>query len=391
MKAPPPATSLFAGDREIASLDGWRAAAIAIVFLGHAGLGHIVPGGLGVSLFFFLSGFLITTLLLREYGRHGRIDIRAFYLRRTLRIAPPMIIVALLAYLLVAAGVLQGGATLAGALAQIFYFANYYTLYFDPGQTTPAGTGVYWSLTVEEHFYLLFPGLLLGLLHAGEKRRLAGWLGAACAAVLLWRITLVSGFGASPERIYYATDTRLDAILFGCTLAAWCWAPARRLRPPPAPGRGALALLLASGGLLLFSLLHRDPWFRETWRYSLQGIAFAPLFLYSVHHPGWGLFRLLNLAWVKRLGVYSYVIYLVHHIALENLRALPLPGPLPPALASALAALALSLLIAWAMHRHVELPLRALRARHLPPRSPASALPPAAGAAQPSLQPPPER
>lgn len=380
--------SLFASESEIASLDGWRALAITIVFVGHAGLGHIVPGGLGVSLFFFLSGFLITTLILREYQRSGQIDIRAFYVRRALRIAPPMIIVAVLAYLLVAAGALQGGATLTGALAQIFYFANYYTLYFDPGLTTPAGTGVYWSLTVEEHFYLLFPFLLLMLLRAGQQQRLAGWLSAACLAVLLWRIALVSGFGASSERIYYATDTRLDAILFGCTLSCWCWRreKAPDLTPPTAarPGRAAWLLLPGALGLLVLSLLYRDAWFRDTWRYTVQGIAFAPLFYYSVRHPGWGPFRLLNLGWVKQLGVYSYVVYLVHHIALENLGVLPHGGPAAYNFVASLLALALSLLAAWAMQRYVERPLKPLRARYTQARPAVSALPRA------SLQPPSE-
>ncbi len=380
--------SLFASESEIASLDGWRALAIAIVFVGHAGLGHIVPGGLGVSLFFFLSGFLITTLMLREYQGSGQIDIRAFYVRRALRITPPMIIVALLAYLLVAAGALQGGATLTGALAQIFYFANYYTLYFDPGMTTPAGTGVYWSLTVEEHFYLLFPFLLLVLLRAGQQQRLAGWLGAACVLALLWRIALVSLFGASSERIYFATDTRLDAILFGCTLSCWCWqrdkAPGPTAQATASPGRAAWLLLPGALGLLLFSLVYRDAWFRDTCRYTVQGIAFAPLFYYSVSHPGWGPFRLLNLGWVKQLGVYSYVVYLVHHIALENLGVLPRGGPAAYNFAASLLALALSLLAAWAMQRYVERPLKPLRARYTQARPAVSALPRA------SLHPPSE-
>lgn len=356
--------NLFGAKHEIPSLDGWRAVAIAIVFVSHAGLGDIVPGGLGVSLFFFLSGFLITTLILREYAERRRIDISAFYLRRVLRIVPPMVIVAVLAYLMVAAGVLRGGASLKGLLAQILYFANYYSLYFDPGRTTPSGTGVYWSLTVEEHFYFLFPLMLLALLRAGQRRRLALWLGATCLAVLVWRMAAVSVFNASSDRVYYATDTRLDAIVYGCALSAWCWR--HRQIQKPRPGWLGMLAMAAGLGLILLSLLLRDPWFRDTWRYTVQGIAFIPLFYYSVHHASWGPFRLLNLPWMKQLGVYSYVVYLVHHIAIENLRRLPLGSPV----VAGVAALSVSLLAAWAMHRYVELPLRPLRARWAPTAAP---------------------
>src|SRR4029077_12459985 len=147
----------------IPSLDGLRAISILIVLVSHAGYGTVVPGGLGVTIFFFLSGYLITTLLLDENKRSGRINIGKFYLRRVFRLFPPLLVTLVIAYSLVALGLLDGGISWAGVLAQLLYFANYYGLFFDPGNTTAAGTGILWSLAVEEHFYMVYPAVLVGL------------------------------------------------------------------------------------------------------------------------------------------------------------------------------------------------------------------------------------
>ena len=110
----------------IPSLDGIRALSILIVFLSHAGLSHIVPGTFGVTVFFFLSGYLITTLLRREYEKHGRICFGFFYMRRAFRILPPLYLILATTVLLAVVGVLPGGVTKwNGVLARVF-LANYY-------------------------------------------------------------------------------------------------------------------------------------------------------------------------------------------------------------------------------------------------------------------------
>lgn len=342
--------------QEIASLDGWRAVAIAIVFLSHAGLGKIIPGGLGVTIFFFLSGYLITTLLLREFAHAATINIRHFYLRRALRLTPPLLLVLTATYLLTHYGIFTGHATWAGFFAQLFYFANYYTLFFDAGQALPQGTGVFWSLAVEEHFYFFFPALFLLLMRKAERRRIPLYLAAACAAFLAWRYWLVVGQSAPMERTYYATDTRIDSILYGCILATLPLSQGLRavLQRP----RVRIAAVAAGMGLLLLTLVVRDDVFRETLRYSLQGIALIPLFYYSVTHPRSFPFRLLNLRWVQRVGIYSYSIYLSHEVLLSNVDWVSAN----PALNIA-AALAFSLLFAVLVDRFVDTPLRAVRAR----------------------------
>ncbi|MFM7320022.1 MAG: acyltransferase family protein, partial [Armatimonadota bacterium] len=169
---------------QIPSLDGIRAISFLIVFLAHAGFYDKVPGGMGVTIFFFLSGYLITTLLRVELDTTGTLDLRRFYLRRVLRIFPPFY--AFLAVSLLAAflWVVPTKVTWEGVGAQILYLYNYYAIVRGP-EGIPPGTDVYWSLAVEEHFYLVFPFAYL-LLHrrVADGRGRALWLGAVCAAVL---------------------------------------------------------------------------------------------------------------------------------------------------------------------------------------------------------------
>jgi peptidoglycan/LPS O-acetylase OafA/YrhL len=264
-----------AGSLAIPSLDGWRAIAIIIVFLSHAGLGNLVPGGFGVTVFFFLSGLLITSLMIVERERSGTLSIGKFYLRRLLRLSPPLFITLAIVYLLTHLGYFRGDATWRGLGAQAFYFANYYEIFFDAVHMTPAGTGIFWSLAVEEHYYLIFPWMFLCLAVRRNQRRLVEALGLVCVAILAWRCYLVFMCHAPEYRTYYASDTRIDSIIFGAILAL-VKNPSTDEAPISA-NHMRIALSL-SACLLLFSLLYRSPAFRETFRYSVQGVALAPLF-----------------------------------------------------------------------------------------------------------------
>lgn len=304
------------GQAEIPSLDGWRAVAISLVFLSHAGFGHIVPGGLGVTVFFFLSGFLITTLMLRELLDSGGLRFKQFYLRRFFRLTPPLVIVLFIVYPLTFVGALGGEATLAGLCAQLFYFANYFYLFFDGGKFVPWGTGIFWSLAVEEHFYFFFPALLVLVLRFGGRKKLLFTLCALCLAVLFWRLFLVSSDGFWTDRTYYATDTRIDSILYGCILAtAWVSNADKNKMDLK-----SMALVVVSIFAILASLFVRNEGFRETFRYSIQGVALISLFKYSISNPEFILFRPLNWWVVKKVGVYSYSIYLIHYVLLQNLK-----------------------------------------------------------------------
>jgi peptidoglycan/LPS O-acetylase OafA/YrhL len=341
----------------IPSLDGLRAVSLLIVFLAHSGLEWIVPGGFGVTVFFFLSGFLITTLMRFERQATGTVSVRNFYLRRALRILPPFYLVLLVATGLTVLRILPGQLQFRVVLAQALHVANYW--FVSHGYAgAPAGTVPYWSLAVEEHFYLLFPLLYLGLNRLMSNRAQGRTFWTLCAVVCAWRCILVLGFGVPEDRTYMASDTRFDSILFGCALAV---AMNPVLDRPSGSDRLWKGVLLPAGlSLLLVTFVYRAPWFRETIRYTLQGIALTPLFVSAMRFPTWLPFRLLNAGPVAFVGVLSYTLYLVHQVALFGV-AFELPA-LDPVRRSILALL-LSFFVALAIHRFVEKPCARIRKR----------------------------
>ena len=177
------------------------------VFVAHAGLGDVVPGGFGVTVFFFLSGYLITSLLRLEYERTGRISLKNFYLRRIYRIIPPMYLVLTASILLGVAGLMSHAMTAQALVAQFAHLTNYYDLAVGSEGFAP-GTAVMWSLSVEEHFYLLFP-LGVSLLFARFRyERIAAILLLVCVIAPLWRCLLVAGLGVSDLYTYEASNCR---------------------------------------------------------------------------------------------------------------------------------------------------------------------------------------
>lgn len=198
-------------------------------------------------------------------------------------------------------------------------------------------------------------------------------LGVACLAFLAWRCLLVFSFHKGDERTFGASDTRMDSILFGCILAMR-GNPA--IDPPLAIGPLAkMAVYVASFGLLGFCLINRDPAFRETFRYTLQGIALLPLFYLAVAEPDRPWFRWLNWRWVRFGGLLSYSLYLIHFSALKMVPHL-LPD-LRPLLQVALA-LAFSVTYSLGLYYAVERPLARYRKRLHADPSPPSAEPPSA-------------
>jgi peptidoglycan/LPS O-acetylase OafA/YrhL len=347
----------------IPSLDGIRAISVLIVVLGHSGLEAFVPGGLGVTIFFFLSGYLITTLMLTEHERTGGINILNFYTRRVFRLMPPLLIALAIAYALTYAGMLAGGITSKGLTAQLLYFANYYGLFFDPGNTIPDGTGILWSLAVEEHFYIIYPllmTLMLGI--ALPPRTMGALLGVGCLAVLAWRIHLVQSPHFVSDRTYYASDTRIDSIIFGCILAI-VMNPRRQPNRSTAMSRVEWAALAAAVGALLLTLLYRDVVFRETIRYDIQGLALMPLFYFAVRFSDNRLFQKLNLPWVVTLGTYSYAIYLIHYVVIR-LIVKDVPAVAAKSFIIFPTALLISIAYAAAIDRFVDPRFRQLRRKY---------------------------
>jgi peptidoglycan/LPS O-acetylase OafA/YrhL len=338
-------------------LDGLRGVAILLVMLVHL---HDWPRGgfLGVDVFFTLSGFLITTLLLEEWQARGTISLRHFYARRALRLFPAVAVL-LLAYaaFALASGGPYLGTRLAGAAYGATYTANW-------PQALGLGfpeqeIGFLWTLAIEEQYYLLWPGLLLlGLqlarLSAG---RLAVAVGCLVLAVWVWRFVLAAG--GDGRRVYFGTDTRLDQILLGAILAAWFVrqaAAARASRPLRLAGWAGVAFL----AWRLF-----DPvYFR--WWYPAVGI--AGIGLASAAVLGCVVTRSSpTLGWVLRgrplrlVGTLSYSLYLWHVPAIRAVDRSFLAEAAPLRI---LAGVVLSFLLAAASYRFVEQPFLRRRRGH---------------------------
>ena len=339
-------------------LDGVRALAILIVFAAHCGYSHVVPGGFGVTVFFFLSGYLITTLLRIERAQSGAVSLPAFYLRRSLRILPPLYLTLLASWALYAAGLLDWmPVEPAAVLGQVTFLTNYPGL-FDTEAVLPVPL---WSLAIEEHFYLVFPlayGLWLSRL---QPRRAALACLALCGVVLairafnVWRL-------ADYSLNYSWTHTRIDAILFGCCLGLWN----NPVIPDDRAWRPRAWHVAAGLVVILGTLAVRDPAFRESLRYTLQSAALFVPFAYLLHGEGW-VVRLLASRPMRQLGLWSYSFYLAHMTVVALVLHLR-PGL--HGLGLMLAALPATLLWSWAMDSLVERPCARLRRRLLADRPP---------------------
>lgn len=340
----------------IPSLDGIRTIAFLLVFLDHAGADRIVPGGFGVTVFFFLSGYLITTLLRREYEQNQAINLKHFYLRRILRIWPGFYLVLFLGAILTLIGVLEGEIQLPAFLSQVLHYYNYYQTFVAPDGVT-LGSDVYWSLAVEEHFYCLFPFLYIGLLKmrvSPQRQMLIIW--GICLAILIWRCVLVFGMEADKLRIFHLSDTRVDSILFGCALAV-NGNPV--LDTPYGSDRLWKYFVLPAGiTVILLSLISPSIEFASTLPYTIQGIALHGLFMAAIRFPEWGVFQILNWNWMRFIGLLSYSLYLVHDTVI-NAVSLYLPQ-ISVVLQGAMSML-ISLILAYAMYRYIEVPCGKLR------------------------------
>jgi peptidoglycan/LPS O-acetylase OafA/YrhL len=291
-------------------LDGLRGIAIILVLFAHA---FDWPRGsfIGVDMFFALSGFLITTLLLEEWATYGSISLRHFYLRRYYRLFPALVVVIAIYVLYVLLFVNDGtGIRLRGAGFGVTYMANWGQA-FKPFPQAQLDTGYLWTLAIEEQFYLIWPALLILMLRRGAGVRGTQWiLCAMIVAVVAWRNFLIF-HGADPNRTYFGTDTRFDELLLGC-LAATFYVSRRR-----ESGRArwlATGAAIGSGLFLVYRIFKLNQWTFWTVRITLTFVAIATaLIIYACVTDSVPLLtRALSAKWLVFVGVISYSLYLWH-------------------------------------------------------------------------------
>ena len=242
--------------RHLPALDGIRALAVLAVLAYHLGFGWARGGYLGVDLFFVLSGFLITSLLLEEHEDKGTIQLGKFWGRRARRLLPALFVMVTLVMLYVVAEGRYGQSDVVAAIdlhqlrslaaATLLYVANWELIiqqhsYFAQF-SAPSPLQHTWSLAIEEQFYLVWPFVTVALLAKGlrERRRLGIAVSVGIAAVSTALMAYLFVPGADPSRVYYGTDTRLGDLAVGALLA---WMTARR---PETPERLARALRLGA-------------------------------------------------------------------------------------------------------------------------------------------------
>jgi peptidoglycan/LPS O-acetylase OafA/YrhL len=271
-------------------LDGLRAIAAVLVVLDHALVPGFDGGGLGVDLFFALSGFLITGLLVDEWERRGKVDLVRFWWRRALRLLPAVWALVAVCWI---AGPWLGQATRDGAWPTLLYFTNWQRAFRgDSGALGHTG-----SLAIEEQFYILWPLALIAMLaFVGRAGALRVTLTAAIGVTLVREVA----HGRIPmERIYNGTDFRVDGLLYGCALALW----GQQLRHRVWPIAGVVLLI----GLFFARTFFAIGWIERT------GIAVGTCALIAGAHLLPGLRHSLGVAPLRWLGRRSYGIYLWHY------------------------------------------------------------------------------
>jgi peptidoglycan/LPS O-acetylase OafA/YrhL len=384
-----------------AGFDGVRAVAILLVIVWHTAVVTgfpeeamgafrplIMSGWMGVDLFFALSGFLITTLLVREEAAgadegvpgKGRIHLARFYLRRGLRILPIFYLVFAVNTLVLArfpifstihARQLAAHRSFLGLVPYATFWGNYFPaysprfssrLFYDPGESYL----VYWSLCVEEHFYLLWPLFLFAV--RDRRARLATAL-AVCAGVCVLRfVAAARGWEASDTTYHSVSHYRLDAILWGAAAALvhdrWPMTSAVR--------RGALGVGVAAVAALLVTraLSLRPPSTLLGLSVGMTALAVtaALLVLELGSAPRSGLARALEIAPLRSIGRVSYGMYLVHFQMMDLGSFLLQRGPTQPTLPAFFSACllfaALSYAAAWVLYRAVERPFLDIKDRY---------------------------
>jgi peptidoglycan/LPS O-acetylase OafA/YrhL len=305
------------------SLDGVRAFAVVSVMLLHLGRPYLLPGGLfGVDIFFVLSGFLITSLLIGEAEkRKGRVNLRDFYIRRALRLLPAL--AAVIVFVVLAVSILRGLAPVRhSSLTGLPWVALYVSNWLRAVDVNMYPTGYplgmlahTWSLSVEMQFYLIWPLIFVACsLHKRPKRRISAVLFGIVILEWIYRASLALS-GVSLDRISNGTDTHSDGLLIGCALAFWLASGFDPNKPRWAPSR--LVVTLSVGliaALVLFKSTAPSSSMTETVTgYTVVPIATAVILWNQLWTPLPALHSVLTFRPILWIGCRSYGLYIWHY------------------------------------------------------------------------------
>lgn len=356
--------------RRVTGIDGLRGLAVLVVVIYHF-FGDVMPGGfLGVDMFFVLSGFLITSLLVRERAVTGKIDLKDFWRRRVRRILPAA--VAVLVIVTALAG-LVGGDPAVGLVAQFFgtllFVNNWVQIAESSSYFADSGVQIfahYWSLAVEEQFYVIWPLLFVVLTATALMRKLTRWAVAAMMIGSFCWMILNYDPAQDPTRVYYGTDTHSFGLLLGVLLAltatttvgspdADSW-PDDRV--PLRRGAGVIGVIALIGLILMVFFVHDTHPFTYNGGLFLASFLTAVVLTTVVREAG-PVNKIMNLRFMRWLGERSFSLYLWHWpviILLEQL--VHNLGLTVPSWSVGVASLLISLPVCHWSYNWIETPIR---------------------------------
>ncbi len=318
--------------RHFPVLDGLRGIAVLIVIVYHLewlipSLHPFVKGGfLGVDIFFVLSGFLITSILIKEHGQTNSIDLKAFYIRRCLRLIPAFWLFLIVLYLF-------GNQLLTLTQAKIifgdenFLFAFFYLMNWHSASGIAGGNLNHtWSLAIEEQFYIIWSLALFKAFAESRSRKQIVTGTCIFVAILISQRGIRAFLGADIDILYYSTDTRIDALLIGCIASmvfSWQLVSPDFFRSRAFARITYIALIAAVSILMVFShedsLLYCGP-------ISIFSASIATLILWFVTRQDTFVHKILEFQPLKWTGQISYGLYLWHYVFFEFAKKTFVPG-----------------------------------------------------------------
>lgn len=299
-------------------LDGIRGVFLFVVIAYHLGEPFDIPGGWVVmDIFFVLSGYLITALLIKERERTGRISLATFYRRRIRRLGPAILVVvgAVVLVVWIFGWKSDFPSLRMDGVATLFYFANWHFIWTNQSYFSSFDKSLFehaWSLSIEEQFYLLWPIFIIGMLRIFKRRRLviAAFMSLLLIPASLW-IHHLSGTGVSLTRLYFGTDTRAPAFLVGGIVALVLWP--NRWDTPRGQFIGSIVGTIGAVGIVLICVFFTfDMSIYSGYHFLLGYLACAFLIFGGVRATRGPLVWVFGGRVICHLGRLSYVAYLWH-------------------------------------------------------------------------------